>query len=83
MKIERFVWTEHAEMRLHQRHLDAAEVEQVIRERHSEREVNGGRAEWIVSGQTVDGTAFEAIYDHPHDGDEAAVRIVSVWRLDS
>lgn len=82
MEIERFVWTEHAEMRLRQRHLDAAEVEQAIKDRHSEREVNDGRAEWLVSGETADGTAFEAIYDHPHGDNEAAVRIVSVWRLD-
>lgn len=83
MEIERFVWTEHAETRLNQRQLDAAEVEQAIKERHSDREANDGRAEWLVSGQTADGTAFEAIYDHPHGDDEAAVRIVSVWRLDS
>ena len=83
MEIERFVWTEHAEMRLRQRHLDAAEVEQAIKVRHSEREANDGRAEWLVSGKTADGTIFEAIYDHPHGNDEAAVRIVSVWRLDS
>jgi len=83
VEIERFVWTEHAEMRLRQRRLDAAEVEQAVKEQHSEREVNDGRAEWLVSGQTADGTAFEAIYDHPHGNDEAAVRIVSVWRLDS
>lgn len=83
MEIERFVWTEHAETRLRQRQLDAAEVEQAIKERHSEREVNDGRAEWLVSGQTANGTAFEASYDHPHGDDEAAVRIVSVWRLNS
>lgn len=83
MEIERFVWTEHAQTRLRQRQLDAAEVEQAIKERHSEREANDGRAEWLVSGQTADGTIFEAIYDHPHGDDEGAVRIVSVWRLDS
>ncbi len=83
MEIERFVWTEHAEGRLRQRRLDAADVEQAIKDRHSDREVNDGRAEWLVSGETADGTAFEAIYDHPHGDDEAAVRIVSVWRLDS
>jgi hypothetical protein len=83
VEIERFVWTEHAETRLHQRQLDAAEIEQAVKERHSEREVNDGRAEWLVSGQTADGTVFEAIYDHPHGDDESAVRIVSVWRLDS
>ncbi len=83
MEIKRFVWTEHAEDRLSQRRLDASDVEQAIKARHSEREVNDGRAEWLVSGETADGTAFEAIYDHPHGDDEAAIRIVSVWRLDS
>jgi hypothetical protein len=83
VEIERFVWTEHAETRLLQRQLDAAEIEQAIKERHSDREANDGRAEWLVRGQTADGTVFEAIYDHPHGHDEGAVRIVSVWRLDS
>ena len=83
MEIERFVWTEHARMRLAERGLDATDVEQAIRNGHAEREVNDGRAEWLVSGVLPDGTAFEAIYDHPHGDDEAAVRIVSAWRLDS
>ena len=42
--------------------------------------MGGGMAR---SGKTPDGTPFEAIYDHPHGEDETAVRIVSVWRLDS
>lgn len=83
MEIERFVWTEHARMRLAQRELDAADVEQAIGEGHAKREVNDGRAEWLISGALADGTLFEAIYDHPHGNDEAAVRIVSAWRLDS
>ncbi len=83
MDIERFVWTEHAEARRGQRRLDCSDVERAIAEGHSEREVNDGRAEWLVSGETADGTAFGAIYDHPHLGDEGAARIVSVWRLDS
>jgi hypothetical protein len=83
VEIERFVWIEHAEMRLGQRRLTAADVEQAIRDGHLDRQVNDGRAEWLVSGKTADGTAFEAIYDHPHGDDETAVRIVSVWRLDS
>jgi hypothetical protein len=81
--IERFFWTEHAQMRLAQRQLDAAEVEQAVKDGHSEREVNDGRAEWLVSGALSDGTRFEAIYDHPHGEDGTAARIVSVWRLDS
>lgn len=83
MEIERFVWTEHAEDRIRQRRLDAADIEQAIKARHAEREVNDGRAEWLVGGVTADGVAFEAIYDHPHGDDDGAVRIVSVWRLDS
>jgi len=83
VEIERFVWTEHARTRVAQRHLDATEIEQALKERHANREVNDGRAEWLVSGVLPDGTAFEAIYDHPHGEDDAAVRIVSVWRLDS
>ncbi|HWM64134.1 MAG TPA: DUF4258 domain-containing protein [Solirubrobacterales bacterium] len=83
MEIERFIWTRHAEDRLRQRQLHTADVEQAINGLHSKREVNDGRAEWLVSGETADGVAFEAIYDHPHGDDESAVRIVSVWRLDS
>lgn len=83
MRIECFVWTEHAEMRLAERRLDRTDVERAIRECHDERQVNDGRAEWLVSGTTPEGTTFEAIYDHPHGDDDAAVRIVSVWRLDS
>jgi predicted fused transcriptional regulator/phosphomethylpyrimidine kinase len=83
MAIELFAWTEHARERLLQRRLDAVEVERAISGRHADREVNDGRAEWLITGVTENGVRFEAIYDHPHDGDEAAVRIVSVWRLDS
>jgi hypothetical protein len=63
--IERFVWTEHAEDRLRQRRLNTSDVEQAIVERHAEREVNDGRAEWLIGGRTPQGIAFEAIYDHP------------------
>lgn len=83
MGIECFIWTEHAEMRLRERRLDASEIEEAIRDGHANRQVNDGRAEWLVSGATADGTPFEAIYDHPYGKDDAAVRIVSVWRLDS
>ncbi|MFL5872998.1 MAG: DUF4258 domain-containing protein [Solirubrobacterales bacterium] len=83
MEIERFVWTEHARLRLAERGLDAADIEEAIRKGHAGREVNDGRAEWLVSAQLADGTSFEAIYDHPHGDDEAAVRIVSAWSVDS
>jgi uncharacterized protein DUF4258 len=80
MEIERFVWTVHAQQRLGQRRLDRLEVEQAIRQGHDAREVNDGRAQWRVRGVTLQGASFEAIYDHPHDDDVTAVRIVSVWR---
>jgi hypothetical protein len=83
MAIERFVWTEHARMRLVTRRLAVADVERAISAGHAERETNDGRAEWIIRGITPDGTCFEAIYDHPHRGDARAVRIVSVWRLEA
>jgi hypothetical protein len=80
MSIERFVWTAHAELRLAQRHLSREEVEGAIGSGHDAREVNDGRAQWLVRGTTSDGEPFEAIYDHPHGSDLGAVRIVSVWR---
>lgn len=83
MEIERFVRTEHAEARRRQRHLDAADIEQAIGEGHANRQVNDGRAEWLVAGETADGTAFEAIHDHPHMDDSEAARIVSVWRIET
>jgi len=81
MAIERYVWTAHARQRIQQRRLDRDEVEQAIGQGHDSREVNDGRAQWLVRGTTADGTPFEAIYDHPHDGNVETVRIVSVWRL--
>ncbi|HYV15457.1 MAG TPA: DUF4258 domain-containing protein [Conexibacter sp.] len=81
MAIEHYVWTDHAQLRLGQRHLDRLEIEHAISEGHDAREVNDGRAQWLVRGTTADGTTFEAIYDHPHGGDVETVRIVSVWRL--
>jgi hypothetical protein len=68
-------------VRLGERRLDALEVEEAIKAGHADRETDDGRAEWLVGGVTADGTTFEAIYAHPHGEDDAAVRIVSVWRI--
>jgi Domain of unknown function (DUF4258) len=81
MAIEHYVWTAHAQLRLGQRHLDRIEIEHAISESHDSREVNDGRAQWLVRGTMADGTPFEAIYDHPHGDDVDTVRVVSVWRL--
>jgi hypothetical protein len=79
MAIERFVWTIHAEDRRSQRLLDRSELERAIRDGHADRQINRGRADWLVGGLLVDGRRFEVVYDHPHGNDHAAVRIVSVW----
>lgn len=81
MTIERFVWTSHALLRLHQRQLTRSDVEGALGHGHGVRQVNdGGQADWLVVGMTALGARFEVVYDHPVDGDEATARIVSAWR---
>jgi Domain of unknown function (DUF4258) len=82
MAIEQFTWTTHAEERLHERHLTRWEVEQAIRDGHSHRQLNHGKADWLLAGITITGISFEAVYDHPAHGQPATARVVSVWRVD-
>jgi Domain of unknown function (DUF4258) len=82
MAIQRFIWTEHAEKRLHQRQLGRDDVERAIRDGHGGRQINAGRADWLLSGKTAAGVPFEAVYDHPASSDESTARVVSAWRLD-
>lgn len=82
MVIEHFEWTHHAEVRLGERHLTREGVEQAIRDGHGDRQINAGRADWLLIGTTADGVPFEAVYDHPAHGDTSTARIVSTWRLD-
>jgi hypothetical protein len=79
--IERFIWTDHADLRLGQRGLARIEVEDVIREGHENRESNQGDAAWRLEGVRADGRKFVVIYDNPALGDEGAARVVSVWPL--
>ena len=74
MTIDRFAWTAHAEMRLRQRGLARESVELALRERHANREINRGPADW-----RIEAGHFVVIYDHPDRGDPRTVRIVSVW----
>lgn len=83
MSIETFIWTNHALLRLSQRRLDRPDVEGAIRANHDEREENNGRADWLIRAMTPLGVRIEAIYDHPVGGDEAAIRVVSAWRVES
>jgi hypothetical protein len=79
MAIERFIWTIHAERRRIERLLNRSELERAIRRGHADREINPGDAAWLIRGLLADGRHFEIVYDHPHNSDHAAVRIVSVW----
>lgn len=81
MGIERFIWTDHAELRLGQRGLTRFEVEEVVREGHEIREVNRGDADWRVYGTRSDGCKFAVIYDNPAGGDANAACVVSAWPL--
>jgi hypothetical protein len=82
MAIERFLWTHHAESRLHERHLTRGDIEQAIRDGHSKRQVNDGQADWLLVGVTTNGVPFEVIYDHPAHGETTTARVISAWRLD-
>ena len=82
MPLGHYVWTAHARARLRERRLDRREVEEAIRAGHDRREVNDGRAQWVVHGRTAHGAAFEVVYDHPHGTDPDTARVVSAWRVD-
>jgi hypothetical protein len=66
-------------MRIRERGLIRSEVEQVIEQRHGERAINRGRAQWRIAGPTPRDIQIVVIYDHPHGHDIGAVRIVSAW----
>lgn len=83
MSIETFIWTDHALLRLSQRRLERSDVEETIRANHDERKANDGQADWSVRAMTPLEVRIEAIYDHPVSSDEATVRIVSAWRVES
>jgi hypothetical protein len=79
MAIERFIWTTHAVGKCTKRLLDRSVLEQSIRDRHGERQINRGDADWRIDGLLTDGRHFAVVYDHPHGIDRTTVRIVSVW----
>jgi hypothetical protein len=79
--IERFIWTDHAELRLGQRGLTRFEVEEAVREGHEIREPNHGDADWRVEGTRADGIRFAVIYDNPVRGEMNAACVISAWPL--
>jgi hypothetical protein len=70
-------------LRLDERRLSRSDVESAIREGHGGRQVNDGKADWLIAGITSYGARFEAAYDHPTGDNEITARIVSAWRVDS
>jgi hypothetical protein len=81
MGVERFIWTDHAELRLGQRGLTRFEVEDAVREGHEVREPNHGDADWRVEGVRADGVKFAVIYDNPVRSDPHTASVVSAWPL--
>jgi hypothetical protein len=79
MEIESFIWTSHAEYRRKLRLIDRFDVERAVRAGHSERQINPGRADWLIRGLLTDGRRIEVVYDHPHRNSHTTARIVSVW----
>jgi hypothetical protein len=79
MRIERFIWTTHAEDRRIQRLLDRSEMERAVRSGHADRRINAGEADWRIDGLLADGRHFAVVYNHPNGNDDAAVVILSVW----
>ncbi len=59
--------------------IDRSTAERAIRSEHTDREINHGRADWLIRGLLADGRRFGVVYDHPYGTDRSAVRIVSVW----
>jgi hypothetical protein len=74
MTVSQIIWTSHAELRLHQRGLTRELVEATLRNRHPNREINEGQADW-----RIDTGRFVVVYDHPSGMGLDAARIVSVW----
>jgi uncharacterized protein DUF4258 len=83
VSIETFIWTDHALLRLSQRRLERFDVEEALRASHDERNANDGQADWLVRAMTPLGAWIEAIYDHPVGNDDATIRVVSAWRVES
>jgi hypothetical protein len=79
--IARFIWTDHAELRLGQRGLTRFDVEEAVREKHEIRDANRGDADWRVEGMRADGRKFAVIYDNPVGGDASVACVVSAWPL--
>jgi len=65
--------------RVRERGIDRIEAECLVANRHGERAINRGRAQWRVSGPTPEGRILVVVYDHPHGVDVGAARIVSAW----
>jgi hypothetical protein len=80
--IDRFIWTDHALLRLRQRRLAIFEVEQAIRQEHDNRKRNAGEADWLIETTTPGGRAFGVIYDHPIRGDRTRAVIISAWSIE-
>jgi hypothetical protein len=58
-----------------------AAIEAAIKFEHAYRVPNAGDGDWVVPWVRGDGRQFEVVYDHPVYGDDALVRVVTVFRV--
>jgi hypothetical protein len=56
-------------------------IENTIRNHHDDRLIYCGEADWLLVDITPEGVPFAVVYDNPADGQEDAVRVVSLWQL--
>jgi hypothetical protein len=68
-------WTDHAYVKAGLLGADRANIERAVIERHHERQVNPGPAQWrLMTGP------WTILYNHPDGDDWTTARIVTLWR---
>lgn len=68
-------WTAHARARAETLGVPLSEIEDALMEGHRGRRTNPREADWLL-----DVGSYTVAYNHPHEGDESAALVVTVWR---
>lgn len=68
-------WTAHARARAETLGVPRSDIEDALMEGHPRRRTNPRAADWLL-----DVGRYTVAYNHPHEGDESAALVVTVWR---
>lgn len=68
-------WTAHARARAEALGVARSHVEDALLEGHRRRRANPRAADWLL-----DVGRYTVAYNHPHEADESAALVVTVWR---